>query len=64
MLFSAFQKIYSGCCTVAARDEGTAAEDTAFVFFRVWGLSVDARLYVTAASFGGACHWERAVPVE
>ena len=45
-------------------DEGTAAEDTAFVFFRVWGLPVDSRLYVSSASFGGAYEWERGVPVE
>ena len=40
-------------------DEEQAAEDTAFVFFRVWGLPVDSRLYVTAASFEGEHEWER-----
>jgi hypothetical protein len=42
-------------------DEEQAAEDTAFVFFRVRGLPVDSRLNVTAASFGGDHEWERGV---
>jgi len=45
-------------------EEGQAAEDTAFLFFRVWGLPVDSRLYVSSASFSGAYEWERGTPVE
>ena len=44
-------------------EEDQAAEDTAFVFFRVWGLPVDSRLYVTASAFGGGHEWERGTPL-
>ena len=44
-------------------EERQAAEDTAFVFFRAWGLPIDSLLYVTAASFSGAYHWERGTPL-
>jgi hypothetical protein len=44
-------------------EEGQAAEDTAFVIFRAWGLPVDSRLYVTAAAFGGGHAWERGTPL-
>jgi hypothetical protein len=56
--YDPFRKIY------LYGDEALAAEDTAFVFFRVWGLPVDSRLYVTAASFSSAYEWERGVPLE
>ena len=44
-------------------EEGQAAEDTAFLFFRAWGLPIDSLLYVTAASFSGAYEWERGTPL-
>ena len=39
--------------------EVSAAQDTALVFFRVWGLPVDTRLYVSSASLGGTHESER-----
>lgn len=44
-------------------NEEQAAEDTAFCFFRVWGLPVETRLYVSSASFYTRHRWERGVPV-
>ncbi len=44
-------------------DEAEAAEDAAFLFFRVWEMPVDARLYVSSAAFGGKHVWERGVPL-
>jgi hypothetical protein len=40
-------------------EERQAAEDAAFLFFRVWGSPVNSRLYVSSASFSGAYEWER-----
>jgi hypothetical protein len=37
----------------------SAAQDTALAFFRVRGLPVDTRLYVSSASFGGTHELER-----
>lgn len=34
------------------RDEESAAEDMAFVFFQVWNFPVDSPLYIKAAAFG------------
>lgn len=45
-------------------DEEQAAEDAAFLFFRVWGLPVDSPLYVTSWSSDGKHKWERGTPVE
>ena len=53
-----FRKIY------LYGDEEAAAEDTAFLFFRAWKLSVDSRLYVLSAAFGGEHVWERGTPLE
>jgi hypothetical protein len=39
--------------------EGKAAEDTAFPFFRVWGLPLDSPLYITSRSLEGKQEWER-----
>ncbi len=44
-------------------DEGRTAEDTAFVFYRAWGLPVYSPLYITAASFSGEYRWERGTPI-
>jgi len=45
-------------------DEATAAEDTAFIFFKVWNFPVDWRFFLTAAAFSGKFKWEKGVPVE
>ena len=55
--YDPFRKVYP------YGDEETAAEDMAFVFFRVWGLPVDTHLYVSSASFGGAYEWEQGAPI-
>ncbi len=52
-----FRKIY------LYGDEGSAAEDAAFLFFRAWELPVDSRLYVSSASFGTEHVWERGTPL-
>src|SRR5215218_7659782 len=44
--YDPFRKIY------LYGDEESAAEDMAVIFFRIWGLAVDSRFYVSAASFG------------
>ena len=56
--YDPFRKVY------IYGDEESAAEDTAFVFFQVWSLPVDSRLYVSAASFSGEHEWERGTAVE
>ena len=45
-------------------DEQVAAEDGAFVFFRVWKFPVDWRFFVSASSFHDGIHWERGLPLE
>ena len=40
------------------RDEESAAEDMAFIFFQVWNFPVESPLYVTAASFHTDHHFE------
>ena len=56
--YDPFRKIY------LYGDEESAAEDTACVFFQVWSLPVDSRLYVSVASFSGEHAWERGAAVE
>ena len=55
--FDPFRRVY------LYGDEGQAAEDAAFLFFRVWGLPVDSPLYVTSWSSDGKHGWERGVPI-
>ena len=45
-------------------DEGQAAEDTAFLLFRVWELPLDSPLYVTSWSADGKHKWERGTPAD
>ncbi len=40
-------------------DEGTTAEDAAFIFFEVWGIPENSRLYVSASSCHTPHSWER-----
>lgn len=56
--FNPLRKIYGH------GDEGSAAEDMAFVFFDVWKFPVDCRLYVTAMPSNDLGHWERGVPID
>ncbi len=44
-------------------DEWEAAEDVAYIFYTVWGLTPDAELLVTASAFDGPS-WEQDVPLE
>jgi hypothetical protein len=44
-------------------DEREAAQDAAYVFYDVWGLTPDADLLVTASAFNGPS-WEKDVPLE
>jgi hypothetical protein len=52
----------SGTMAVATPHTG-AAEDTAYVFFKVWKFPVDSPFYVTAAAFSGKKQWERGTPI-
>ena len=52
-----FRKVY------VYGDERSAAEDTAYVFFKVWKFPIDSPFYVTAASFSGKKQWERGTPI-
>lgn len=45
-------------------DEGTAAEDAAFIFFEMWGIPENSRLYVSASSCHTPHSWERGEPFE
>jgi hypothetical protein len=55
--YDPFRKIY------IYRDEESAAEDMAFIFFQIWKFPVDWRFYVTAAAFGQQTDWERGTPI-
>jgi hypothetical protein len=44
-------------------DEPDAAQDTAYLFFTLWRLPIDARLYVSAAPFAGPKQWEYGTPI-
>jgi hypothetical protein len=44
-------------------DEREAAQDAAYVFYDVWGLTPDTEMLVTAAAFNGPS-WEKDVPLE
>jgi hypothetical protein len=52
-----FRKVY------VYGDEGSAAEDMAFIFFQVWKFPPDSVLYVTAAAFSGKHDWEDHQPI-
>jgi len=39
-------------------DERAAAEDTAYILFRVWELPLSCPLAISAAAFSGKYHWE------
>lgn len=57
--FDPFRKIY------VYGDEKSAAEDMAFIFFKVWKFPLEWRFYVTAAAFGDkATDWENGTPIE
>lgn len=45
-------------------DERTAAEDAAFIFFEVWGIPEDSRLFVSASSCHTPHSWECGEPFE
>ncbi len=45
-------------------EERTAAEDAAFIFFEVWGVPANSRLYVSASSCHTFHSWERGEPIE
>lgn len=45
-------------------DERTAAEDAAFIFFEVWGIPANSRLFVSASSCHTPHSWERGEPFE
>ncbi len=45
-------------------EESAAAEDAAFIFFEVWGLPANSRLYVSASSCHTRHSWERGEPFE
>jgi hypothetical protein len=53
-----FRKVY------VYSDEESAAEDMAFVLFKVWKFPIDSRFYVTAAAFSGKKDWESGVQIE
>jgi hypothetical protein len=40
-------------------EQGAAAEDTAYVFFDLWQIRLDAWIKVHAHAFEVARHWER-----
>ncbi len=44
-------------------DEPAAAQDAAYLFFTLWRLPTDSRLYVSAAPFGGSERWEYGKPI-
>ena len=56
--FDPFRRVY------LYGDEGQAAEDAAFLFFRVWGLTLDSPLYVRSWSVDGKHKWERGTPLQ
>jgi hypothetical protein len=55
--YDPFRKVY------LYRDEPTAAEDLAYIFFDVWKFPIDWRFYATASTFGDGPSFERNHPV-
>lgn len=56
--YDPFRKIY------LYGDEGSAAEDMAFIFFQVWRFPVDWQFFVRAAAFGDKpSDWENGTPM-